>query len=164
MLRKNYLSLPFFAILTTMTFLVPKEALAISRKATATGSPTLTPVFGRNLENGDFLILQSRVSSRFTTGDGHSERTKWLFDFSGDSNLRLFPTSSPLDSVLLTLTLSPGDSLVTTDITGVTGEKFIRQRNIPGIPAVRTTGTVSIDLLDFGFTSEDIISSLELLI
>lgn len=46
MRRKNYLSLPFFAILTTLTFWVPKEALAISIKATATGSPNPTPIVG----------------------------------------------------------------------------------------------------------------------
>ncbi|MEM1167650.1 MAG: PEP-CTERM sorting domain-containing protein [Cyanobacteria bacterium P01_H01_bin.35] len=161
MVRKNHLSLPFFAILTTLTFCVPKEALAISIKATATGSPSLTPVSARNLQNGDFLILGNQNVPRFPTGDGHSERTEWLFDFSSDNNLRLFPGSSPLDSALLTLTLSPGDSLVTTDITGVSSGKFIRIPSIPGIPRVGAIGTVSIDLLDFGFTSEDIINSFD---
>ncbi|WP_287288446.1 PEP-CTERM sorting domain-containing protein, partial [Okeania sp. SIO2B9] len=83
------------------------------------------------------------------------------FEKSNDSNLTLFPVSSPLDSALLTLTLSPINSGVTTDVTGVVGGKSISIPSIPGIPAVGTTGTVSIDLLDFGFTSAEIINSLD---
>ncbi|NES71167.1 MAG: PEP-CTERM sorting domain-containing protein, partial [Okeania sp. SIO2D1] len=152
---------PFFAILTTLTFWVPKEALAISIKATATGSSNPTPVVGGYLQNGDFLILQNSVIPSLPTGDGIDETTNWLFDFSNDSNLTLFPVSSPLDSALLTLTLSPSNSLITTDTTGVPGVKSIQIPSIPGIPAVGTTGTVSIELLDFGFTSTDIINSLD---
>ncbi len=159
MRRKNYLSLPFFAILTTLTFWVPKEALAISIKATATGSSNPTPIVGGDLQNGDFLILQNPTVPSLPTGNGLDETTKWLFDFSSNSNLALFPTSSPLDSALLTLTLSPVNSL-TTDTTGVPGLKSILIRDLPDIPAVGTTGTVSINLLDFGFTSTDIINSL----
>ncbi len=160
MRRKNYLSLPFFAILTTLTFWVPKEALAISIKATATGSSNPTPIVGGDLQNGDFLILQNPTVPSLPTGNGLDETTKWLFDFSSNSNLALFPTSSPLDSALLTLTLSPVNSL-TTDTTGVPGLKSILIRDLPDIPAVGTTGTVSINLLDFGFTSTDIINSLD---
>ncbi|MGD1804339.1 hypothetical protein ACP6PL_02700 [Dapis sp. BLCC M126] len=94
------------------------------------------------------------------TGDRLDERTEWLFDFSSDSNLALFPTYSPLDSAILTLTLSPVNSL-TTDTTGVPGLKSILIRDLPDIPAVGTTGKVSINLLDFGFTSTDIINSLD---
>ena len=161
MLRKNHLSLPFFAILTTLTFWVPTEALAISIKATATGSSNPTPIFGGNLQNGDFLILQNPIVQRYPTGDGADERTNWLFDFSSDSNLALFPTSSPLDSALLTLTLSPAHSGVTTDATGVPDGEYTRMSNVLGIPAEKTTGTVSIELLDFGFTSAGIINSLD---
>lgn len=163
MLRKKYLSLPFFAILTTLTFWVPKEALAISIKATATGSPNPTPVAEGNLQNGDFLILRPTHPNFINepVGDGRNESTSWLFDFSSDSNLALFPTSRPLDSALLTLTLSPGEYYVITDTTGYTGGTLIDISSIPGIPAVGTTGTVSIDLLDFGFTSADIINSFD---
>ncbi|NEN90914.1 MAG: PEP-CTERM sorting domain-containing protein [Okeania sp. SIO3H1] len=161
MLRKNHLSLPFFAILTTLTFWVPKEALAISIKATATGSSNPTPIVGGDLQNGDFLILQNPTVPSLPTGDGVDETTDWSFDFSNDSNLMFFPVSSPLDSAILTLTLSPIDSGVTTDTIGVPGVKSINIPSIPSIPAVGTTGTVSIDLLDFGFTSADIINSLD---
>ncbi len=160
MLRKNCSSLPFLAILTTLTFWVPKEALAISIKATATGSSNPTPIVGGDLQNGDFLILQNPIVPSLPTGDGIDEVTEWLFDFSSDSNLALFPTSSPLDSALLTLTLSPPIS-VATDVTGVPDGTFINISDIPGIPAVGTTGTISIDLLDFGFTSVDIINSFD---
>ncbi len=161
MRRKNHLSLPFFAILTTLTFWVPKEALAISIKATATGSPNPTPIVGGDLQNGDFLIQHNRVPPSLPTGDGSDEVTRWLFDFSSDSNLAFFPISSPLNSALLTLTLFPANGLLTTDATGVFGGKVIRIPEIPGIPAVGTTGTVSIELLDFGFTSTDIINSFD---
>ncbi len=161
MLIKNHSSLPFFAILTTLTLWVPKEALAISIKATATGSSNPTPIVGGDLQNGDFLILQNLAIPSLPTGDGVDEVTRWSFDFSSNSNLEFFPVSSPLDSALLTLTISPSNANITTDLTGVLGGKFIRLPDIPGIPAQGTTGTVSIELLDFGFTSTDIINSLD---
>ena len=162
MVRKNYLSLPLAAILTTLSLLAPKEALAISIKATATGSPNPTPIVGGNLQNGDFLILQNQFVPSLPTGDGVDETTNWLFDFSSDSNLALFPVSSMLDSAILTLTISPpGYDAFHTDVTGVLGGKFVFIPNIPDIPTLGSTGTVSIDLLDFGFTSEDIMNSFD---
>ncbi|NEO52806.1 MAG: PEP-CTERM sorting domain-containing protein [Okeania sp. SIO3B5] len=159
MFIKNHSSIPFLAILTTLTLWVPKEAVAISIKATATGSSNPTPIVGGDLQNGDFLIRNSIPGQ--PTGDGDDERTDWLFDFSSDSNLEFFPTSSPLESALLTLTISPGITAFTTDFTGISLTQFVNISDIPGIPEVGTTGTVSIDLLDFGFTSEDIINSLD---
>ncbi|NEQ39244.1 MAG: PEP-CTERM sorting domain-containing protein [Okeania sp. SIO3I5] len=161
MLRKNCSSLPFLAILTTLTLWVPNKALAISIKATATGSSNPTPIVGGDLQNGDFLILQNPVIPSLPTGDGADEVTEWLFDFSSDSNLALFSVSTPLDSAVLTLTLSSVNFGVTTDVTGIPGVKGINIPDIPGIPAQGTTGTISIELLDFGFTSADIINSFD---
>ena len=161
MLRKSHSSIPFFAIFTALTLWVPKEAVAISIKATATGSSNPTPIVGGDLQNGDFLILQNPGVPTYPTGDGADERTDWSFDFSSDSNLEFFPTSGPLESAILTLTLSPVHFGVGTDSTGVLGGKVIRVPDIPDIPDEGTTSTISIDLLDFGFTSADIINSID---
>ena len=155
-------------IATTAVFLsagclLSGKALALSISATVTGSRTPTQIpnaeFGDTIQNGDFLI--TRVGFETTLGNGSDEVTTWSFDFATDPNLSLFPTSGVLEEALLTLELSPRDPFITTDATGIPGGKTINIPDLPDIPAMGDVGTITIDLLEFGFTSEEILATLQ---
>ena len=138
--------------------------LSMSMSATATGSqnPTLL-IGGGNLQNGDFLILENATIPTLTTGDGIDEVTEWSFDFSDNSNLDLFSPTTELSSAQLTLTLTPNHGLITTDTTGIVSENYreaVAVPSLPNVPSVGQTGTISFDLLDFGFSQSAILNSL----
>lgn len=161
MTGKSLLFLHIFVAVTTQILWGSSEALATSIKATAVGSPNPSPILPNpdagivTLQNGDFQI---RWNGRLDNpiGDGADETTNWVFDFSNDSNLEAFPFSQPLSSALLTLTLMPKNAGVITDSIGIfTNQPRIRIPELTDIPAVGTTDTISIELLDFeAFTSE----------
>lgn len=87
-------------------------------KAVVQGSPNPSPDATRVLRNGDFMILTHRASG--PVGDGHNEETSWIFDFRSDSSTPAFPTSAPLASAQLTLTLKP-HGRVETDVLRIEG-------------------------------------------
>ena len=136
------------------------KALAISIAATATGSISPPTTSRTELINGDFSItVNSRNPALRLLGDGVTEITHWTFDFTNDPNLSQFPNGGTLNKALLMLTLSPRNTLITTDSTGIPGVKQLKISDSSGVPSIGTTGTITFDLLDFGFTSADILGA-----
>lgn len=125
----------------------------MSIKITATASGSLTPPVAPpadTVTNGDFLIGPNPAGG--ITGDGEDEETKWTFKFAGDPNFPFFSPSRPLTSALLTLTLTPRDSLVTTDGVlieglGTIGGATPNAPEIQGLP-VNVTSTIQMQLLN----------------
>jgi hypothetical protein len=103
------------------------------------------------------LIKRNETILSLPTGDGNDEYTIWLFDFSNDSNLAAFLVSDSLAEASLTLRLSPQNALVTDDVTGI--PEVYNSTNFD-IPSVGSTGTITIDLLDFGLSSEQLLDTL----
>ena len=153
--------------ITTAAFLAagcllsgPAQALSIT--ATAKGSLTPPTMFASSLTNEDFTIQGNGIDPPDAfLGDGINDTTLWSFDFTTDPNFPLFPMPGILKEALLTLELSPRSGLLTTDSTGIPGVRNVKIPNIPGIPGIGETGTVTIDLLDFGFTSDEILGVLK---
>ena len=160
LLKKRFLLITTFSGCILLS--TAGEALAVSITATATDSDEFQPGFSTSLIDGDFTIQGNGLNppAQFL-GDGVDDTTLWSFDFTNDPNLPLFPTNGILKEALLTLELSPRSGLLPTDSTGIFGVKSIKIPEIPGIPMVGQTGTVTIDLLDFGFTSEQILTTLK---
>ena len=82
-----------------------------------------------------------------------NERTTWIFDFTADPNVSLFPTSVPLSDALLTLTLTPKTALIVTDGVRIEGLPTIITPIIQTLP-VNITNTIQLELLDFYSSSE----------
>lgn len=107
--------------------------------------------------NGDFRILLG-AGTNVALGDGINEVTVWDFDFSRDPQFEHFPTTTPLGSALLTITLTPKSLMFTSDI--------LRFGTLPMInPAIYTElpqdsqSNVQLELLDF-YSSEGILEAL----
>ncbi len=116
---------------------------------TATASGSLTPPTAPptdTVTNGDFLIGANPLAP--LTGDGVDEETTWTFDFTGDPSFPFFSSSLPLTSALLTLTLTPRDVLITTDVVLIEGLAQIKTPVIQSLPVDRTS-TIHLQLLDF---------------
>lgn len=143
----------------------PGTAKAASMISNIYGSPEPTqlknaPLDGQtSIQNGDFTITRSGANS--TLGNGVDELTTWGFDFTNSPNLHKFQGTKPLKSALLTLTLSPKSGLFPTDIFGIPGVGSIYVPNIPNLPELGQTGTLQLDLLDYGFTSAGILDGLK---
>lgn len=139
--------------------LLSEGVFAATISATAVGSPTPGVTTEKELQNGDFLILPGDTTS---LGHGDNEITLWNFDFNDDPNLSSFSTaasSSSLTSAELTLTMTPTNEYLDTDKIEIPNSNTIPVPSIPGIPEIGETGTVEVDLLDFGFTSEEILEA-----
>ena len=108
----------------------------------------------------DFTLTANNGTSTTNLGDGVDETTRWDFDFSNDPNLNSFLSDGSLTSALLTLTLSPRSGLITTDSTGIPGVGSVKIPDIPGIPSRGQKGTVTFDLLDYGFDGNNILTAL----
>ena len=118
--------------------------------AAASGSLTPPTAVGESVVNGDFLILRNRIDPNRTTGDGSDEETSWTFYFGEDPNyndFKNFSSSRPLTSALLTLTLTPKDEGVTTDVVLIESLSAIPAPEIQTLP-VDVTSTITIELLD----------------
>ncbi len=116
---------------------------------TATASGSLTPPTAPStdtVKNGDFLIGANPPAP--LTGDGIDEETTWTFDFTGDPSFPFFSSSLPLTSALLTLTLTPRDVLITTNVVLIEGLAQISTPVIQSLPVGRTS-TIHLQLLDF---------------
>ena len=126
---------------------------------------TSTPALARypnDVRNGDFIISPNpalSASPGALTGDGVDEVTTWTFNFSHRPKSAIgFPNSSPLQSALLTLTLTPRHALISTDVVRIRGLSPIDTPIIQGL-TVNVTSTVEIELLDF-YASADILAVL----
>jgi hypothetical protein len=139
------------------------ERESIKIVATASGSLTSSTAVGESVVNGDFLILRNRIDPNRTTGDGIDEETSWTFYFGDDPNyndFKSFSSSRPLTSALLTLTLTPKDEAVTTDVVLIESLSVINAPEIQTLP-VDVTSTIAIELLDrISYTSTAILGIL----
>jgi hypothetical protein len=137
------------------------ERESIKIVATASGSLTPATAVGESVVNGDFLIVRNRIAPTFTTGDGSDEETSWTFYFGEDPNFSDFRSrSGPLTSALLTLTLTPKNEGVTTDVVFIETLSLINGPEIQTLP-VDVTSTITIELLDrISYTSTAILGIL----
>src|SRR5437879_4853042 len=131
-----------------ITLADPKMATALTISATAIGSDTpSTAPSNVSVPNVDFLITSNPACTPTicTTGDGINENTTWTFDFQRDRKFPAFPavpilsTAPRLISVQLTLTLTPKDPDITTDLV-----------RIEGLPPLELQAFVAAGLLRFG--------------
>ena len=132
-------------------------ASAIMITATASGdSQPNTAEYPNAVQNGDFeIIANSEVVP--LVGDGIDEYTIWNFDFSGATDDGALSLGDTLAVANLTLTLTPKDSLITTDSIGIDGllHMFDPVQSLP----VGVTSTITIDLLSY-YDSAEILGSL----
>ena len=140
----------------------------MSIKITATASGSLTPptAVGESVVNGDFLIVRNRIDPNRTTGDGSDEETSWTFYFGEPPEEEIFQkfrsSSGPLTSALLTLTLTPKDEGITSDVVyietlSVTAGPDLVIQKLP----VGVTKTISFELLnEISYTSDAILGIL----
>lgn len=139
--------------------LLSEGGFAATISATAVGSPTPEVTTETELQNGDFLIVPGDTTS---LGYGFNEITSWEFDFNDDPNLSSFSaatSSGSLDSAQLTLTMTPTNELITTDKVELSNSNRLPVPRISNVPEIGETGTVEVELLDYGFTSEDILEA-----
>jgi hypothetical protein len=124
--------------------------------ANVQGSPTPDQIPNATLDdtvvNGGFLIKRTGGNNA-TLGDGVDEQTTWAFDFTSDLAWETFPTSKPLESARLTITLTPKSPAVFQDIIRVQGLADINAPQIQGLSS-NTTSTVELELLDFYSSAE----------
>lgn len=118
--------------------------------ATGTGSATPPIVAGPQV-NGSFTITPAPPASN--SGDGVDDTTRWILDFKGDPGWATFPAGKPLQSAVLTLTLTPGHPLVSNDTVAIQGLPGISDPAIQGLP-VGIANTVQIDLTDYYSSSQ----------
>ena len=132
--------------------------MSITITATANGSlipPTAT--FPSSVTNGDFVITGNAIATLI--GDGANETTSWKFNFTGDPSFPFFSPSLPLTSAWLTLTLTPKNPLITTDIVRIEGLPDIITPVIQGLP-LGVTSTIHLQLLGLpGYTSSAILGA-----
>jgi len=131
-------------------------AAVLTLVATAKGDPAPAQVIGEPLTNGDFVITNCCPSR--PTGDGKDEFTLWTFDFTENPTLPFFQESTELSSAILSLTLTPGSSLIDSD--------SVRIQSLPEIrpPILKTlllgvTTNIQVDLLTY-YSSSDILNVL----
>ena len=94
----------------------------MSIKITATASGSLVPPTGtypNAVQNGDFQITGN--PGAVDVGEGVDEETRWTFDFNGDPAYPFFTSAQGLASAILTLTLTPKDQLITTELIRIDG-------------------------------------------
>ncbi|MCY1073813.1 CARDB domain-containing protein [Archangium lansingense] len=116
---------------------------------TATASGSLTPPTGNfpdSVENGDFVITGTGPGA-IVIGEGTEEETRWTFDFNADPAFQFFTQAQGLTSAVLTLTLTPRDPLVTTDMVVLDAPGFNPISGPIVTLPVNVTSTIQIDLL-----------------
>ncbi|MEA5464647.1 hypothetical protein [Leptothoe sp. PORK10 BA2] len=137
----------------------PSDAATISSAPVQSGDLVAGP---GSLINGDFTIKRS--GSNPIVGNGVDETTTWSFDFSSE-DVDAFLSTGPISSAFLNLILIPSNFFITTDLTGILTEQgtfgeSISVPDIPGLPGLGEVGTISIDLIEFGFDGDTIATAL----
>jgi hypothetical protein len=134
----------------------------MSIKITATASGSLVPptaMFPNAVQNGDFHITGNPIA--VDIGEGVDEETRWTFDFNGDPAYPFFSPAQGLTSAILTLTLTPKDQLITTDVVRIDVAGFGNITNPIQVLPVNVTSTIQIDLLaQATYTAAAILSAL----
>src|SRR5437016_1860847 len=124
-----------------------------SVSATATGSPPAeTANFPATVTSGDFTYVGNEVD--LPGGDGVNDVVTWEFDFTGTP----LSAADPLQSALLTVTVTPTNDAIVTDTVEIQGLARIISPVIQTLP-VGVTTTISLELLDH-YGSADILGAL----
>lgn len=120
--------------------------MSITITAVASGSLSPTPgTYPDPVRNGDFVITGHPQA--IAVGEGIDEETRWSFDFNADPAYQFFTQAQGLTAAVLTLTLTPRNSQVNTDLVRLDAPGF---GNIAGpivVLPVNRTSTIQIDLL-----------------
>lgn len=149
------------AAFMTLGGLMDGAAQAISITASVTGDPNPPTVTASSLQVGDLRLRNDYISVTLL-GDGMDETIRWDFDFSSDPNVQNFLDDvDVVTSALYTFTVKPTNFGITTDVTGIPGVQGIRIPDLPGMPSSGQVGTVTIDLVDFGFDPNNILTQLQ---
>ena len=134
----------------------------MSIKITATANGSLVPptaLFPNAVQNGDFHITGNPMA--VDIGEGVDEETRWTFDFNGDPAYPFFSPAQGLTAAILTLTLTPKDQLITTDLVRIDVAGFGNITNPIQVLPVNVTSTIQIDLLaQATYTAAAILSAL----
>src|SRR5262245_61563320 len=134
----------------------------MSIKITATASGSLVPptdTFPNAVQNGNFKITGN--PGAVDVGEGVDEETRWTFDFNGDPSYPFFTVAQGLASAILTLTLTPKDQLITTDVVRIDAPGFGNITSPIQVLPVNVTSTIQIDLLaQATYTASAILSAL----
>jgi len=127
--------------------------------STAIGSNNLTPIPpDQQLINNDFLITSNNSRLNRATGDGEDELTEWNFDFKLDPNWLFFILNKSIKSAIMTLTISPKHPDIATDRLKINYSNLSDIRVLEIQQAeVGQTKTIEFDLLNNGYTSENIL-------
>jgi hypothetical protein len=115
---------------------------------TATASGSLVPPTGTYpdpVTNGDFTITGN--PGAVAIGEGVDEETRWVFDFTADPAYAFFSSALGLTSAVLQLTLTPRDTLITTDLVRIDAPGFSAITGPIQVLPVNVTSTIQIDLL-----------------
>jgi hypothetical protein len=166
-----FLGLPYQPLGREFLQTNPYGAAGISAAVSGSTTPDQLPnaTAEDSITNGDFTIFAGQENT--TIGDGIDEITVWDFDFTEDPGFDSFPTSNPLQSALLTLTLTPKSSSASfgTDWIRISGLANINP-DIYADLAIDETATIELDLLDcfdlpgpepVCYSSEDILGALQ---
>jgi hypothetical protein len=143
------------ATLMTLLAVATASAITITDFATGSGDPS-NVVFPATSTDGDFTYSGNAIAT--AVGDGNDETVTWTFDFTADPDYPFFPALGPLTSALLTMTLTPQNGLISTDLVRIETLGNVITPIIQTLP-VGTASTISIELLDF-YTSGEILGAL----
>jgi hypothetical protein len=137
----------------------PYATPAITAQAVGSETPPQipNPTPDDVVENGDFSIFPINGETD-VLGDGVNELTLWNLDFTLDPEYEDFPTTTPLESARLTITLTPGSPNVFEDYIRLGELEMINPPIYAELP-LGTPSTVELELLDF-YSSEDILDAL----
>ncbi len=124
------LTLLFILVLAAPTFADP-----ITITATASGSCPATPLpYPTNsVICGDFTYTLN-LDNYDVVGDGNGDRIFWTFDFSGHPNYGAFSHATTLLSAMLTLTLTPQNGLVSTNVVWIESLPWVTASVIQALP------------------------------
>jgi hypothetical protein len=131
-------------VLLAVVMLCAELAAAGPIYAEAHGSSSPTPSFTAPLQNGDFAI---DTLYGLPVGEGEDDWTSWTFDLASHPSFAGFPTSAPLATAKLTLTLTVGDVWIMSDEVSLGGLPPVITPTIQTLP-VGVTSTVTLDLLE----------------
>jgi hypothetical protein len=159
-----------FLLTIGFVFLFSGQAAAVTISARAMGDIPAeqdSVYYPDVLSYGDFLIHPNPAVG-YPSGDGIDESVFWTFDFNYHAHFSHFSSLLPLDSALLTLTLTPQAGDIATDRVFIGGAALLPGQEYFGLEPIYTdviqnlpldqTATIQIELLDY-YNSEDILDA-----
>lgn len=154
-----FLGLPYKPLGREFLQVNPYVPVTVSSEVSGSTEPELLEgaTADDSITNGDFTIFLSGGADT-TLGNGKDEITGWDFDFTADPQFSNFPTSVPLQSARLSLTVTPKSVSIASDVVRISGLADIIPPAYAGLTE-NETATVEVELLDF-YTSEEVLEVL----